>query len=185
MKPSGFVRVFFITRRAGKIGPRRNFRVLRRKPKLFRQWWCAWWVHRLSGSPLVHVAVSYRGAVLDPGLNGVRFIPEIIFAENHPFLTDIVTVPVGPGIDLDAFASTRRVPAWPTFIRWLTRGLTPAPRDCVSIVAAVLRSGGVAVPRRITTPAQLFRWLKDHRFVHTPLSDGVPQGLPGGGGEAA
>lgn len=111
-----------------------------------------------TGSPLIHVAMAYRGAVLDPSIDGDTFYPEAYYAMVNKHWQVRVDVPVWPGIDLDRNVNTLPRPAWKTVLRWASLGLYRT-RDCVSVVAEHFRIAGVNVPTWIVAPHDLAEWL--------------------------
>lgn len=111
-----------------------------------------------TGCRLIHCAIAFDGAVLDPGLLGDRLYPEAGYALLERRWVLRLTVPVPGRIDLDHGIDTRPRPVWPTFWRWATLGLFQT-RDCVSVVARHLRAGGIDVPAWLVRPADLAMWL--------------------------
>lgn len=111
-----------------------------------------------TGNPLVHAAIAYDGAVLDPSVNGDKFYSQAHFELTNEQWKFRLDIPVWPGINLDAYTDTRPRPVWKTLLRWATLG-TYQTRDCVSSIVVHLRAGGVAVHNWIVTPPDLAQWL--------------------------
>ena len=122
----------------------------------------------MTGCTLVHCSIGYDGAVLDPRIAGDEFWPIITYIDDYPGLVWVAQVPLDRPIDLDEISMPGPKPAIPTIIRWLTHGLTPAPKDCVSTVIRALRSSGVDVPN-IVCPKNLQRWLVKQEYDHASL----------------
>lgn len=120
-----------------------------------------WCIRTVTRSPLVHVAVEYDETVLNASFRGISLLSGPDFHEKTPDLAWRIDVPVTVAPDLIWWHQFRpkKLRVITVITRWLTCGLTPS-RDCVAVVAAVLRSAGVVVPRRITTPGRLFDWLR-------------------------
>jgi hypothetical protein len=150
--------VFFLTAARPAMGARRWDR--RRHAVL------DWLVRRLSGWEVAHVAIGDGGAVLNPTYRGNRLWPFDAFALSHPGVAWGFLVPISRPIDWTPHEEDppRPKPWMPTLARWATRGRWPRTRDCVAEVSACLRSAGVAVPRRVVTPAHLFDWLRAEGF---------------------
>lgn len=106
----------------------------------------------LSGERFSHVAIGDGQVVLDPSLEGDRFIPHETVLR-VPNLMEIIEVPVIRDVDVQlAFDPSPRSP-WPTTLSWLTRGLVApwGPLNCTESAMLVLRSAGV--PFKPTTRA--------------------------------
>jgi len=57
-------------------------------------------------------------------------------------------------------------PAWGALRKRLLGRFAPSPPDCVGLSCSLLRLAGVEVPCRISTPAQLLRWLARTHEIH-------------------
>ncbi len=112
-----------------------------------------------TGSPYIHAALAYDGAVLDPSIDGDKFYPQSHYELHNDRWQVRVDVPVWPGIDLDRNTDTSPRPAWKTVLRWATLGLYKS-RDCVSVIADQFRATGIKVPAWIVTPHDLAQWLQ-------------------------
>ena len=119
----------------------------------------------ISRSPIVHCAVASDGIVINPSFVGTDAHDVTDFVRHNESLVWSIKVPVPRHPDVLMWMETKR----PHFriarscLRWASCGLYPS-RDCVHIVSEILRSVGVMVPRRITTPAGLFDWLRSHGY---------------------
>lgn len=119
-------------------------------------------------SELVHVAIGYDGAVLDPSYRGNKAWPLIPYIEQYPGLTRIFEVPVARPVDLERYPLNRRKAIWPTLLRMSTLTMSGPTEDCVCIVADALRRAGVPVPHSILTPRGLHDWL-NRRYRHATV----------------
>jgi hypothetical protein len=119
----------------------------------------------LTRSPISHTAIGFENQVLDPSIGGNLYWPLSAFVLGYKGLSWVFSVPVPlPPRLLDFVESPRRPkPILPTLIRWVSRGLFPT-RDCVQVVCRCLRDAGLPVPNRMTTPAQLFDWLRGEGY---------------------
>ena len=140
---------------------------IRRPVPAWRLFWLA--VLRAVSGHRTHVAIGYRGAVLDPVFAGNRFWPYIAYVLAYPGLIDAFEVPVDRPIRLEDYEGGGRKAVWPTLIRWWTAGQYQT-EDCVCIACDLLRQGGINVPRYIISPGQLHRWLTLRRHHHVILT---------------
>lgn len=145
---------------------RRRLRLIRRSPRKAYRHALIWLVRRLTGSPLVHTAIGDGEVVIDPAFVGDRAWPHIAYVLRYPSLAGYYIVPVEVDLPFELDVRPRR--PWATVLRWLTGGRWRA-RDCVQVVAGYLRVGGVDVPDRITTPAQLHQWLRGQGYDYEQL----------------
>lgn len=122
-------------------------------------------VRILTRSRLDHVAISYRDLALDPAMPGSRIWFATEFVARYPGLVGVFEVPLLDEIQLRRWEDIHPKRPMPVFWHWLTRGLIPS-KDCVSIVRECLRTGGIAVPREITTPRRLFEYLTKRGFEY-------------------
>ena len=122
----------------------------------------------LSASDIAHCAIGVDGAVLDPGMTCDRYWPESAFVDRYPTLAAIVILEVNPLPDLDERPQQGPRRPWRTIIRWLSRGATPA-NDCVTVVVYHLARAGVVVPRYVTTPRALYRFLQGDRHARRTI----------------
>ena len=158
--------VFFCYRRERPpITASRFVQVLRRQPLVA---WCSilagWIMIANGGSRIIHCAFgdSANGVVINPGLDDGNTLWALrAYAMVYPRIDGAITVHVQGHIDLERYPLRKPRRAWPTILRWLTMGLTPAD-NCVTLVADCLRQGGMTVPRRIQTPQALHDWLLQH-----------------------
>jgi len=128
----------------------------------------------LTHSDIAHCTVGFGGAsVLDPTFEGNVYWPLEMFLDRYPTLHSAFLVPFTHAIDLEFFGYGVGQPKrhWPTFYRWLRRGVAPWTEDCLCITLACLMAGGVDVPERIYTPVQLHDWLTDQGYPHVRASD--------------
>ena len=114
----------------------------------------------LSGSKLSHVAVGDGRVVLECRRLGDRFHRHRPYVLKRPALIAGFTVPVCRKPDLDTYAIARKRSVWPTILTWATRGRYPSTA-CVEQVKQILNDSGFYIPRRITTPVQMYRYLMD------------------------
>jgi len=112
----------------------------------------------LTRSPIVHVAIAVGEVAHSPEKRGDVLWPTVLFIRDYPNLAYVIDLRLARPIQLTTRNSER--PWLPSLLRWITMGLYPAD-DCVQSVSATLRAGGVPVPGRITTPVQLFTYLKE------------------------
>lgn len=137
--------------------------------KLFR----IWMVGRISGSWIVHVAIGYRGCVLNPNFSGNAYFPEDVYAQKFPDIQVVFEVPTRVYIKLqqddDSPKSTLA-----SFIKLFTFGWYRT-KDCTCIVRQCLIDSGYKVPRRIISPIGLYRWLlkEGHKHVKFDAEDDV------------
>ena len=160
--------VFFATARRArrrKLPLRRRCRIACKFRRRTYFAFLSWLVRTLTRSQLAHCSIGYDGAVLDPGIRRNTYWPFRAYVISYPTLVCCFRVLVSRPIDLDAFPQGSK-PAWPTFVRWLTRGRWPWTTDCVCIAIDCLRQGGIAVPRQLVSPQQLHDWLLE-RYERT------------------
>jgi len=124
-----------------------------------------WLLRVITYTEYTHVAIGYRGAVLDPVFAGNRFWPLIGYVVGYPGLYDAFEVPVSGDVPLEDYEGGGPKPVWPTLVRWLTAGVYQTD-DCVCVVCGALRKAGVDVPSYIISPGQLHRWLELRRHHH-------------------
>lgn len=114
-----------------------------------------------------HVAIGDEHAVLDVHLEeGTRFVPRILH-DTYAQLRPQVAFHLGRRrpVDLTRYEGIGP-PSWMRIvIRWLTFGLVPYSGDCLGMVKDVLEQDGIHVPRRITTPGGLERWMNRKAFL--------------------
>lgn len=138
-----------------------------------------WLIRTLTRSRRAHVCIGIRGAVVDPQIRGNFWWAELAFVEEYPALLEYVEIdtPVAPD---EAIVQPRgRRPAWPTFIRWVTRGRTPAD-DCLTVAIDLIHSAGIHINPRTHTPRRLYDQLiqlPGARIV--PIADPKPVHEPG------
>lgn len=123
-----------------------------------------WLVSVFSRSPIVHCAVECDGRILNPSLTGTSTHDADTVRWAFSWAIEV------PGVaDLNSHIEDPPRPKniINSLMRWLTRGRWPS-HDCVTITSSLLMSAGVVVPRRITTPALLFTWLRSQGY---PLHD--------------
>lgn len=161
--------VFFAQRPAYRVPLSVMVRMARRRPKMALQWFLTWLIGFLSWSDLVHVAIAYRGAVLNVTLHGGNeYYALIPYVATYPGLCRVVEVPLAQTIDLDRYPAGDRKRIFPTIARWATGGRIRTT-DCVCITCDLLIAGGLSVPRNITTPQHLHDWLIHHGYKHESL----------------
>ncbi len=125
----------------------------------------------LSRSCYTHVMIGFADTVLDPSSKGCFFYDLESTIEFYPALGAVFRIPFTYPIDLNYFRHLEGKPlaTWPTIRRWLqiefgfNHGGTD---DCICVVLACLRAGGLDVPMRIVSPVELFRWLRNRKFVY-------------------
>ncbi len=150
--------VFFCTARKKRIGFRRWLRIALACPTTAYRAFLVALIQTLSRSPLVHVCIGDGSVVLDPNLLGNRYWAAIPFAMKYPRLAWCFEIRLPYPLDLEG-ADTAPKAAWPSLLRWLTRGHTEAD-DCVTTTADALRAAGEPVPQSVVTPQDLFDWLR-------------------------
>lgn len=163
--------VFFSTGAMGRplsMPFRRWMRLVRFDRAAGMKYGLGWFIRWLTQFPSAHVAIGYDGAVLDPTFAGNYFYAIDAYAIAYKGLIGIVEVPISQPIDLEMFPVGKPKHAIPTIIRWWTVGNWPVTEDCVQIVSACLRQGGVKVPDRILSPRQLFLWLMKQGYHYVP-----------------
>ena len=135
----------------------------------------SWWHRQVSRiirvltlSPICHCMIGFEGAVLNPNLAGVLYWPHDTAIRHFPSLYAVFRVPVqhNPGLkSFEKFVGVAQ-PAIPRLIRWLRFGRGPWVYDCLCIALACLKNAGVPVDPHISTPAGLYRWLKQKGYAH-------------------
>lgn len=150
--------VFFIEGHRNRVVPIRG-----RDPRFV-----GWLIRLLGRSEWVHVSIGHGLVVLDPALGGNSFWTLYDYAYRYPTLVWGYTVPVDndPRLPDEEESPPRRKRILPTLLRWATGGLWPT-NDCVQVVCRRLRAAGVHPPRRTTTPAQLWDWLRSEGYELT------------------
>lgn len=134
-------------------------------------------IRQLTGSRLVHVAIGYGDVVLSVSYaKGNQYFPLLGFAIAYPRLCLVVEVPLCRAIDLDRYSVMEKKRIIPTFLRWLTGGRIKTG-DCVCTTVDLLRSGGVPVPVRTTSPAQLWHWLRLQGYKYAQLDEHLASDL--------
>lgn len=130
-----------------------------------------------------HVSIGSGDVVLDPSMRGDLFWPTLGFLETYPTLGEIYVVrcPFTPQVKHHRPLMGR---SWlRALLCTLSRGRIQS-RDCVQVVCNHLRVAGLDVPKRITTPRQLRRWLTkrgcDVGFTGNESTRvfGKPRGVP-------
>lgn len=114
----------------------------------------------LTRSDLTHVAVSDGEAVISPTFEGVRYYSHLNFFQHFPTIDSTIAVRVDRVADLGRYDDSK-LSITRSLLKHLTAGLAPAD-DCVTIASSILRYGGVNVPRYITSPIALRRYLIKH-----------------------
>jgi len=117
-----------------------------------------------------HVAIGYGGAVLSASLLGRWFFPSIDYCCRAPGLRGafIVPVPWPPAMSSFEQWPRRRMSMVRIFLRWLSGGRIRSDSN-VEVVAAALRTAGLAAPSNFVTPTDLFEWLVDRGYAWEPL----------------
>ena len=123
------------------------------------------WITRCE---FIHVAVGSSDVVMTVSERGVHYWPFDPFVEYYPGVTWAVAVPSSrsPHIEQRLVRPCRRLPM---LLRWITRGMWPS-NDCVTSTREVLRSVGVEAPRTVTTPGQMFDWLRSEGYEFREVS---------------
>lgn len=166
--------VFFVTpspRRPGhRSGLWRWLRLARRFPVYWRDRVYQRAAVLLGRSAMSHVSIGFGGAVLSPSLAGHIFFPQIPYICRCPGLRGAFVVPVSRAPAMASFEQhpPRRKSMTRIFLRWLSGGRLRSD-DCVEVVAAVLRTGGVDVPRNFTAPRELFKWCVGQGYDWEPM----------------
>lgn len=146
-----------------------KWRVVRRFPAKTYWWFLGFLIRVVTRSPLVHCAAGMGGRVIDPHIQGDSSWKISPYILKYPRLTHFYVITSDRSSDFAYHAERRPKPIWPTILRWLTGGryLTT---DCVCTVVRTLRGAGIDCPRRIYSPKQLDRWLKEQGYVSVDLS---------------
>lgn len=150
-------------------------RVIRRDKAVGWKLLRIWMVGRISGSTIVHVAIGYRGCVLNPTFSGNGYFPEDVYAQEFPDIQVVFEVPTSVYIKLqqddDSAKSTLA-----SFVKLFTFGWYRT-KDCTCIVRQCLIDSGYKVPRRIISPIGLYRWLikEGFEYVKFDAQDDVPE----------
>ena len=125
-----------------------------------------WIIKFVSRAPIYHVAVGFRGVVLNPTMAGVVYHVQDDYESMTPTLAASADVQTSTEIDLgrwEKYAGVQ-IDYWPPFKRWLLRGRCPLVYDCLCIALSCLQDAGLDPPRTITTPAKLLAWLRSEGF---------------------
>jgi len=133
-----------------------------------------WWIEKCTGWENTHVCIGDGEVVLDSLDRGDRFWPQTVFEAKYPIARIAVDIDVEFDPQLEA-VGCRRAPRnkWLRLLRWVTFGMTPVD-DCVSSVAKALRLAGVDVPRRVTTPGEIWDLLRPYGRVRMLDGDVYP-----------
>jgi len=115
-------------------------------------------------SPITHVAIGDRFAVLEHTAESTRWWPTDTYARGYPGLRWIVRLAVPREISLGDLDGTPPKCHWRIALWILGGGLFPCRTGCVAISVQTLRRAGVNVPKRITTPRQLLEWCLANRL---------------------
>ncbi len=120
-----------------------------------------------SLSRIVHCAIAYDGVVLDARFGGNVYWPAHQVWRWYPGLFAVVRADFLHRIDLGYFeyGVAVRKPIFPTVWRTLAYQ-TALTDDCLCVVLACLRAGGVPAPTTTKTPAGLLRWLIRRGYPH-------------------
>jgi hypothetical protein len=106
---------------------------------------------------IAHVCIADGHVVLDPKPGGRNVYWNITqYNALYPGIRAAVLLPE-IHVDIEDVPRTPH-PLGRMFVRWLSAGIADCD-DCVTVTAGLLRTAGLAVPRRLTTPAGLLRWL--------------------------
>jgi hypothetical protein len=138
------------------------------------------WTRRLTRSEFGHVAIGIGDVVLNPTRDGDVLTSLDVYLGWVPKLRCWFFVPLRRPFPPREPDETDRS-YLPSLVRCLTGGRWPRTRDCVSVVAGILRDGGIPVPPRTCTPRGLHHWLLSQGFEHeqTKAAGEVP--APGAG----
>lgn len=135
---------------------------VRRLARLSRRGWLVqydlllcWLIRTLSRSHRAHICIGIDGGVIDPQIGGNVYWPEISFVTSYPSLLEYVEIDTPRPASEELVKPRGRRPAWPTFIRWVTRGQTQAD-DCLTVAIMLIRSAGVGIDPRTRTPQKLY-----------------------------
>lgn len=121
-----------------------------------------WLIRKLGRSHRAHICVGINGGVLDPQIRGNYWWAELEFVATYPSLLEYVEIQAPDPPDEDSVKQRGRRPAWPTFLRWLSRGRTRAD-DCLTVTLGLLRSAGVQVSPRTHNIQRLY-----DQLIHLP-----------------
>jgi hypothetical protein len=116
----------------------------------------------LTRCEFIHVAVGSSEVVMTVSAAGARYYPFQVFVEYYPGVTWAVAVPSSKSPHIEP-RLVRPCSRLPMLLRWITCGFWPS-HDCVTSTREVLRSVGVEAPRTVTTPGQMFDWLRSEGY---------------------
>lgn len=123
-----------------------------------------WVSEKISGSPLVHVAISDGVHCFSPGIYTRLYY-------NHDTYINLPNVQyqfelVAPRLfSIDGFGTEDNiVPIWRTVLKVLTRGRVQT-KDCLCMTKKVMAAAGWDVPKHVTTPQHLFDWITTNAEV--------------------
>lgn len=137
-----------------------------RKPMYIYAFLLYYYCRIMTLSPLIHVAPAGSGVVADVSIMGTRFWSLLKFIKIYPSLDGYIHVPnrcVDGDItvpDYDRYENRKYPPsALRATLKHITFGLYNRSEDCVTVTKDVLLQAGVEVPRRVTSPVGVKRWL--------------------------
>lgn len=117
----------------------------------------------MSGSLVVHCAVASGGWVLERTFEGYRVVWEEAYVRGYPVRLRVVSC--GTEVEFPFFPEESPYPVWGVLRKVVFGGYTEWAGDCVGVTCRLLVMAGVAVPRRIATPAMLLQWLSERYEV--------------------
>lgn len=124
-------------------------------------------VASLFAGRYIHAGLSYRGCVCSVEPGSVTWFAHLEYLSIRPEAMRVYRVELARPIDIEGVAHIDPHTIIDGVLSRMTRGRWRSG-DCVQTTVNQLRSGGVMVPRHITTPAKLGRWLEDQG--HAPIT---------------
>ena len=116
-----------------------------------------WIIRTASRSAITHCAIGWDNVVIEPSPRGIRRVRMDTYVTRYPGLWGFAAVKVST---VDTRLQTVRYYPWlGVMLRAVAPGLFQ-PFDCVGVVVAVLRRGGVVAPPWVASPRQLLNWLR-------------------------
>lgn len=162
MKQDAHIIFLYAPQLRHKRSIRQWLKLLRRYPQRMWRRVLVAWIVSITRSPIVHVAIEYDGAVLNPTYKSLQYFPTSQFVVKYPQLHTAFKVRLRHVIDLDT-VNHKPMSCLNTWVKWLTRGMVRT-NDCTCIARNLLIQAGYDVPRRVVSPIQLYQWCIQHGF---------------------
>ena len=150
---------------------RRRVWLVRRRPRLVWSMFLTWFTKVWTMSPYAHVSPCASGVVLHFGMADTRFWSILEYLMTYPTVQGMHVIYSPVPIDLSRYEGHDRKyrQAWMSLLKLFPFGLIRVSDDCADITRDTLAQAGVMLPRRVTSPAGIYRYLRRRRYEWRPL----------------